>query len=634
MHRETQKTCPWVFPAIVLAGLLASAPAIGFTYGLTDDYGLLLKARTGAFTLLQNPFAYLGRPVAGFLLVPALQLAGTVDNLAWLRLAGLAGVLCYALLQDHLLARAGWRSAPRILAGTLTVSSPAALAWSGWAACFPYAWGAVLGLLAGCLTTPLGSTKPGRRRTGVRAGAALILLVASLSTYQGVSGVFLIPLWLALLTEPGVRFRKTVLLPASVFLLGHGLYLAVYLATRETGWAGTAYGTKTGLFTSGLGTLWDYLLSVLPSSLTFWGAPLSTGTALLGLLLCAGTLLPWLRTSGVPSSGSRSSEGLSIGTRMGLLLAILLLCGMVVAGTEGVYYFRTRFALYACWALLLGAGLQRSGNATAGVRRLSATSALLLGLLSLAGGAFAIGARLAGPNHAEYTETQRALKPHQAFPPQVLLIGLGSPPPAFLPALLENSVYEFGVTSRDVSWGFEPMVRNLLMDPSEADARPPGTHVLVLPARVASLARHYPFISLWPERLPEFPDPAALFEEYPVRDSPLGPLLPLPQSRAGWYWSRHYGFLRVPDPGWAPGSYLFHLELGWLNSQGAGAESGSGWHVHSESLGWLWTSPAHYPNFHLRDRDTWGYLHSDGYGPAILYLQDGSRIELEPLSGQ
>ncbi|WP_257448133.1 hypothetical protein [Archangium lipolyticum] len=166
-------------------------------YGMRDDYSILREAQEEPGKVLRV-CASIGRPLYGWLLELSMRVAGGIDDLCWLRFAGVAclGVLGAAVFL--LLKQQGWLLPhAALLAATLTML-PSAQVIASWAICWPQALASLLGAVAFALSDWEAHRAPGVLPRG--SGwilAALVMAVATL-TYQP-SGLFyavLVASWL------------------------------------------------------------------------------------------------------------------------------------------------------------------------------------------------------------------------------------------------------------------------------------------------------------------------------------------------------------------------------------------------------------------------------------------------------
>ena len=161
--------------------LLAYASALhGGPFGVNDDYQYLQRVYTGTFDPAHNEQTGMGRPAAAWMLEAAYLLcAGSVGNLVYLRLAGVAGVALLAVALYRTLRRSGQGERAALAVAAAVAFSPASGVYAAWAAAFLSPYALILCLLAGSLLQGR-AAGPARRRLRAAGAAGLILLACTL----------------------------------------------------------------------------------------------------------------------------------------------------------------------------------------------------------------------------------------------------------------------------------------------------------------------------------------------------------------------------------------------------------------------------------------------------------------------
>ena len=179
---------------MALAIVVVYLPALIVPYGLTDDY--LYLAQAEELGLPSPPYtksvmhagAVEGRPLWGALVKPVFAAAVTIDNLHYVRIINVAGVVALALLLYWALMRSKIGRLPAALIALLVATMPPFQLSASWAVAFSLPWAA---LLAGCasLMAVAGMDRP--RQHYDRLIWSTALLIAALLIYQPCGDVLL-----------------------------------------------------------------------------------------------------------------------------------------------------------------------------------------------------------------------------------------------------------------------------------------------------------------------------------------------------------------------------------------------------------------------------------------------------------
>lgn len=184
---------------VTLSGIFL--PTVVVPYAFADDYSLLWMAasREPSPQFGKNLFeatATTGRPLMGVLDQIFFSAAGTIENLRFVRLVAVIGIVALALLLHWALVRAEIGSAPAALTAVLMCSMPAFQIYGAWATLFAQPFAALLAGGASLLT--VAAIDAPRGLVGDRWIGAVALLLAALLIYQPAAMFFWVFLAVAL----------------------------------------------------------------------------------------------------------------------------------------------------------------------------------------------------------------------------------------------------------------------------------------------------------------------------------------------------------------------------------------------------------------------------------------------------
>src|SRR6266545_4580341 len=191
------RTMPLMIAGAIFAIFL---PAVIVPYAFSDDYPILWMAVSGD----ANPFfgknifdttASGGRPLMGLLLQFLYSAAGTIDNLRFVRLVGIAGIVALALLLHWALVRSRIKPAPAALITLVVCSMPAFQVAASWAVLVGAPYAALLGGGASVLAVTAIDTPDLTKDLLV---VATLMLVVALLIYQPAAMFFWVFLAVAL----------------------------------------------------------------------------------------------------------------------------------------------------------------------------------------------------------------------------------------------------------------------------------------------------------------------------------------------------------------------------------------------------------------------------------------------------
>ena len=336
---------------VTLAIVCTYLPALIVPYGRADDYMALAMAEQ--LGLSSPPYAKSllhygaaeGRPIWGVIADAAFSAAGTIDNLRYVRIISVAGIIALALVLYWALVRSKLGRTPAALIAVLVCTLPPFQAYASWAVMLHSSWTA---LLAGCasLLTVAAVDAPRRLRPERLIGATLLLLVALL-TYQSAAMFFWVFLAVALVgavSDPARAWRlaRTHFAVAAVALaLAYLVYkLCVWLLGPD------APGVTRGALTDDVAGKAEWFGRwALYGSLNLFDITWSAWLAALVAAVAAGGIVLWLLRR-----ASRPLLFIALGL---ILLPLTVLPNLVVEETYEFEVYRTLISLSALIAPLL-----------------------------------------------------------------------------------------------------------------------------------------------------------------------------------------------------------------------------------------------------------------------------------------
>jgi hypothetical protein len=209
-------------------------PVLVVTYAFTDDYPVLaitngLGPSDYFGKSIINTTASGGRPFAGLLDQLVFTTASTIDNLRFVRLIGVIGILALALLLHWALVRAGIDRVFAALMAVLVCSMPAFQVYASWAVLFNVPYAALLGGGASLLAVSAVDA-PRHLRIDRYVGASAMLLGALL-IYQPTAMFFWVFLAIALIGAAQESTRAKHLLRAHAGVAASA-FAAAFLVQR------------------------------------------------------------------------------------------------------------------------------------------------------------------------------------------------------------------------------------------------------------------------------------------------------------------------------------------------------------------------------------------------------------------
>jgi hypothetical protein len=335
--------------ALAVFGMFASVIVIPYANG--DDYPFLWMAISGKPTTqfgksILDATSAEGRPLLGVLDQLGFSAAGTIENLRFVRLFAVLGVVALGMLLQWALVRAGIKPTPAALIAVLVCSLPAFGVYVAWTTSFTTPWSAALAGGASMMTLWAMDSPPGLVLDRL-VGAATMML-AALLIYQPTAMFFWVFLAVALV---GARFDPRRAKRLVVWHLGLGaacLALAYAILKLSLHLLGNdAFGgSRSHLSHDVSGKLSWFFRQPLYRSLNLFDLTPTPGFAAVVVAVAAGGILLWLFTRG-------SRPLLYVG--LGLLLVPLTYLPDLLAEESWAAY-RTEDALSALLALYFCVG--------------------------------------------------------------------------------------------------------------------------------------------------------------------------------------------------------------------------------------------------------------------------------------
>lgn len=203
----------WPYIVIIIVSILLFS-GIMKEYAYTDVYEFLYNARNDNFI---DVFIQGGRPVYGLFNKVLLTSITKVQELAWLRLLGVVGVILSTSFFFHLLHASGIYKGLALQCSLFFMFSPSASTTGSWMASYQVGWGLLMALSAGYFVTKsLGSE---RTKGMLLGGLGVIFGILALLTYQPTYTAFIIPGFLCFLKNRDIRGTSRFL----------GIYFLLYI---------------------------------------------------------------------------------------------------------------------------------------------------------------------------------------------------------------------------------------------------------------------------------------------------------------------------------------------------------------------------------------------------------------------
>ena len=206
-------------------------------YFSLDEPNILWEIKQGlVWNNYFNNFISGGRPIYGWLLIHAIEIAGQLDKFWFFRMIGLLLTFLFCCLIFNFLRRNQLTSSVSFLIAALIFCLPGFFLFIGWSECFPHQLSSILSFYAGMLTFNvfswlLGKERISKSKENLYIFCAFILQTTALLNYQGTALSFILPGFFALLFSTSVssqnkrRFFAYYIL---IFFLSLGLYYMIY----------------------------------------------------------------------------------------------------------------------------------------------------------------------------------------------------------------------------------------------------------------------------------------------------------------------------------------------------------------------------------------------------------------------
>jgi len=209
------------------------------TYAYTDVYEFLYNAGNENFI---NVFIQGGRPIYGLLNKLFLTITTRIDQLAWLRLFGICGLLTSTFLFYWLLTHYLFSQQLSFLCSVFVLLSPSSNIIGLWTGTYQIGWALALALIGGhCMVSAI--AKPDGLKRIIKILLAAVFGLISLLTYQPAFTAFIIAGLLEFLRRK--NYNETIYFLTfyfSLYLIYYGLHLLILniSALQSLGRAGFA----------------------------------------------------------------------------------------------------------------------------------------------------------------------------------------------------------------------------------------------------------------------------------------------------------------------------------------------------------------------------------------------------------
>jgi hypothetical protein len=336
---------------LVVAGAVTAIflPILLVPYGFSDDYSLLWMAVSKEPSVqfgktLFDANATTGRPLMGLLDQWFFSAAGTIENLRFVRLVAVVGILAIALLLHWALVRARIDPIPAALIVVLVCSLPAFQIYAAWTTLFSQSFGALLGGAASFRA--LRAVDPPRSATLDRVVGAVALLLAGLLIYQPAAMFFWVFFAVALVgsRHDAERAARIVRMHAAVAGIALALWYVVLEASIHLIGNNAPGATRSKLTHDPVGKIGWFLHEPLFRALNLFDLTPTGWFAAVVAIVAAGGMALWLK--------QHSPRPLFYGAVALCLVPLSYLPNLVVA--ESWAAIRTQLAtssliaLYAC----------------------------------------------------------------------------------------------------------------------------------------------------------------------------------------------------------------------------------------------------------------------------------------------
>jgi hypothetical protein len=485
---------------IALAIVAMFIPVVIVTYAFTDDYPVLaitngLGPSAWFGKSIVNTTASGGRPFAGLLDDLVFSTAGTIDNLRFVRLIAVVGILALALLMHWALVRAGVRRGPAALIAVLVCSMPAFQVYASWAVLFNVPYAALLG--GGASLVAVSAVDAPRNLLLDRLVGATAMLFGALLIYQPTAMFFWVFLAVALAGAAGESRRAVSLIRTHFGVAAVGIALAFLVHRLAIHVVGNTVPNRSRneLTHNVIGKLGWFFEKPLYKSLNLFDlTPSPWFAAGVAAVAIVGILLLLERRSASPL--------LHLGVGL-LLIPLCYLPNLVVK--ENVPSFRSQGALSSLIALYFCIGAlgiwltvrdrlrpRLSRDHLLGVERLALVTATAFVAASAFFAAKNVTTLFVEP---QSTELRMIRSQVAALPQGVSRVGFVSTP-YYWGATKLVIIDEFGLPSTSQLWTLEPSVLLILREKGRLPAQGPRPKVDILQWDTPTLPNDEPVINV------------------------------------------------------------------------------------------------------------------------------------------
>ena len=214
---------PFTEAAAIIAFAVFGAYGIvlSTSFGALDDYTFLHNAILHGYGT-RNLLIAAGRPVNGLLLQAGFGVAGSIENLTYLRAVTLVGIWLLSLGLYYVARRNGVAVVTALAIGCGIVLSPSFIVYAVWAQHFTTPVAGLIGLYSGYLSTPASGHGRGRRAPKLLVASGL--LVFAMLIYQPAALFFWVAVLIAWICRAQLPHRQRLEFVVEVsFVFGSGM---------------------------------------------------------------------------------------------------------------------------------------------------------------------------------------------------------------------------------------------------------------------------------------------------------------------------------------------------------------------------------------------------------------------------
>lgn len=570
----------YAFLALIL--LVSYWPVFTTNYGYNDDYCFLEQVKDGTFNIHNNVTWTQGRPLLGLSVRLSLSPLRGIDDLKWVRLLSLLGVLIFCAFAYRLHIRTHHSRLFSFTVACLLALTPGfAVFVSAWAIYACNGFAAAAALIAGeWIWDAVGNCRKTRRIAGGSAGLVVLLVV--FLTYQPVAPFCLYVFLLRLFNGRDNRIPIRRYLAATlVFVASALVYFALYKLITIFYCHGSGQVARGALTLAPLAKLF-FLAQLMRSAILQWSqfaGPGSQATAWIVWILLASACLAGLARRGIQTLAAGAAA---------IIVSLILSVLPILAVRQNDFEFRTHATLQCLCILIAAVGgafcvaaARRKVPRLASPLRACMALGVLVFFVAMARHTVVRGIIL--PNAHELAALRHEV---EKLPP-----GYSKRIVYYMPEPSWNTPDvrgEFGVIASPAWWNTASMLK-LLQDERSGRRYPASTwpplQVYVAQGRNQHLPVVDGFDALYAGRCKDIDDP---------------------------YW----GHIRCLDDGWCMsgwfGTFLnshfpevYNPVLGTIECSGKGKQD---FWFFSKTLGLLWTSPACYPAVYLEKSHSWAWI--------------------------